>query len=118
MDNLLQLRPLFAERLRALRIVPDVGLLELAAYFLEPCVFLVIVKDTPSGLRNAPEGPRLVALKRWFRSLPTLMLVVHFPVAESDASYYPRHAAGNRRTLNALLSKHAASACRKPVPLL
>jgi hypothetical protein len=38
---------LLAELLRAFRVVPDVRILELAAYFLEPVALGVVVKDTP-----------------------------------------------------------------------
>jgi hypothetical protein len=36
-----------AELLRALRIVPDVRIFQLAGYFLEPFALGVVVKDTP-----------------------------------------------------------------------
>jgi len=46
-DDAVEGRALLAELLRAFRIVPDVRILELAAYFLEPFALGVVVKDTP-----------------------------------------------------------------------
>jgi hypothetical protein len=40
--------------LRPVRIVPDAGLLELAGYFLETFVFVIVIKDTSSRSRCAP----------------------------------------------------------------
>jgi len=45
---------LLPELLRALRIVPNAGLLEFALYFLETLVFVVVIKDTSSKSRCAP----------------------------------------------------------------
>jgi hypothetical protein len=39
--------------LGALRIVPDSGVFQFAAYFVEAFELAVIVKDTPSGQRYA-----------------------------------------------------------------
>jgi hypothetical protein len=50
-----ELRALFAEFLRAIGVVPDAGLFELAAYFGQPLILVVVIKDTPS--RN-PYDPR------------------------------------------------------------
>jgi hypothetical protein len=47
-DDLLELGAFSAEILRALGIVPNAGLLELAGYFLEALVFVVVIKDTSS----------------------------------------------------------------------
>jgi hypothetical protein len=46
-DDAVKLRALLAELLRTLRIVPDVRVFELAAYFLEPIALGIVVKDTP-----------------------------------------------------------------------
>ena len=46
-DDALELRAFLAELLRALGIVPDVRVFELAGYFLEPLGLGVVVKDTP-----------------------------------------------------------------------
>ena len=53
-DYAFERRALTAQVLRALGIRPDVLVLELAVYFLEPLTLLIIVKDTPGGRRNAP----------------------------------------------------------------
>jgi hypothetical protein len=45
-DDLLQLRPLLAQRLRPLGIVPDVGLLQLALNLGQTFRLLIVVKDT------------------------------------------------------------------------
>jgi hypothetical protein len=47
MDRLFQAREFPVEVLRALRIVPDAGLLQLARYLLETLLLEVVVKDTP-----------------------------------------------------------------------
>jgi hypothetical protein len=47
-DDLLQPRPLLAERLRALRFVPDVRLLQLALDLGQSFRLLIVVKDTSS----------------------------------------------------------------------
>jgi len=46
-DDAVELSTLLAELLRALRVVPDVRVFELASYFLEPIALDVVVKDTP-----------------------------------------------------------------------
>jgi hypothetical protein len=53
-DDLLQLGPLPAELLRPVGLVPDTRLLELALYFLQPLVLVVVIKDTSSESRRAP----------------------------------------------------------------
>jgi hypothetical protein len=53
-DDFLELCALLAELLRALRIVPDARLLELARYFLKPFVLVVVIKDTSSRNPCAP----------------------------------------------------------------
>jgi hypothetical protein len=45
-----------AEFLRALRVVPDAGLLEFPVYFLEALIFVVVIKDTSSRNRCVPRG--------------------------------------------------------------
>jgi hypothetical protein len=52
--DLLELGPLPAEFLSAIRVVPDAGLFELALYFLQTFVFVVVIKDTSSKSRCAP----------------------------------------------------------------
>jgi hypothetical protein len=51
---LLEPGALLAEFLRTLGVVPDSGLLELALYFLQTFVLVVVIKDTPSKSRCAP----------------------------------------------------------------
>jgi len=51
---LLELGALLAEFLRALGVIPDAGLFELALYFLQTFVFVVVIKDTSSKSRCAP----------------------------------------------------------------
>jgi hypothetical protein len=51
---LLQLGALLPEFLGALRVIPNAGLLELALYFLQPLVLVVVIKDTSSKSRRAP----------------------------------------------------------------
>jgi hypothetical protein len=46
-DDLAELRALATERLRTRRVVPDVGMFELARYFFEPLTLGIEVKDTP-----------------------------------------------------------------------
>jgi hypothetical protein len=53
-DDLVELRALPAEFLRAIRIIPDAGLLELASYFLQALVLVVVIKDTSSRSLCAP----------------------------------------------------------------
>jgi hypothetical protein len=47
MDDLVEHRAFATKLLGALGVVPDVRILQLAAYFLEPLTFAVVVKDTP-----------------------------------------------------------------------
>jgi hypothetical protein len=51
---LFEFGPLLAEILRPLRIIPNAGLLELALYFLETLMLVVVIKDTSSKSRCAP----------------------------------------------------------------
>jgi hypothetical protein len=51
--DLFELRALLTEILGPLRFIPDTGLLELAFYFLEPLVLVVVIKDTSSKSRCA-----------------------------------------------------------------
>jgi hypothetical protein len=51
---LFELGAFLAELLSSIRIVPDAGLLELAGYFLEALVLVVVIKDTSSKSRCAP----------------------------------------------------------------
>jgi hypothetical protein len=52
--DLLELGAFLAQLLRAIRVIPDAGLLELALYFLQSLVFVVVIKDTSSKSRCAP----------------------------------------------------------------
>ena len=52
-DDLLELGAFLPQFLSAIRIVPNAGLLELALYFLQPLVFVVVIKDTSSKSRCA-----------------------------------------------------------------
>jgi len=52
-DDLLELRALPAKILRAIRVVPNAGLFELAGYFLQPLVLVLVIKDTSSKNRSA-----------------------------------------------------------------
>jgi hypothetical protein len=52
-DDLLELGSLLSQFLRAVRDVPNTGLLELALYFLQPLVLIVVIKDTSSKSRCA-----------------------------------------------------------------
>jgi hypothetical protein len=53
-DGFLELGTLPAEFLRAFRVVPNSRLFELANYFLQPLVLVVVIKDTSSRNRCAP----------------------------------------------------------------
>jgi hypothetical protein len=53
-DDLFELGALFAQFLCPLRIVPDGRLLELAGYFLQALVLVVVIKDTSSRNRCVP----------------------------------------------------------------
>jgi hypothetical protein len=55
--DVLELRALAAERLGALRVVPDLRILEFAAYFGEPLALALVFKDTPLRRRGDPRGP-------------------------------------------------------------
>jgi len=54
-DDLLELRTLPAEILRAIRVAPNARLFELAGYFLQPLVLVLVIKDTSSKSRSAPQ---------------------------------------------------------------
>jgi hypothetical protein len=51
---LFQLGALPAELLSPIRVVPDPRLFELAGYFLQALVLIVVIKDTSSKSRCAP----------------------------------------------------------------
>ena len=51
--HLLELGAFLAELLGAIRVVPDAGLFELADYFLQSLVLVVVIKDTSSKRRCA-----------------------------------------------------------------
>ena len=53
-DDLFQFGALASELLRAFRVVPDARLFELAGYFFETLVLVVVIKDTPSRSRGVP----------------------------------------------------------------
>jgi len=53
-DDLFELGTLLPQLLRAIRIIPNAGLFELACYFLQAFVFVVVIKDTSSKSRCAP----------------------------------------------------------------
>jgi hypothetical protein len=53
-DDLLELGAFLAQFLRAIGVAPDARLLQLALYFLQPLVFIVVIKDTSSKSRCAP----------------------------------------------------------------
>ncbi len=48
-DEFVQTRPFAAQFLGAFRVVPDLGTLEFAVYFLETLALGVVLKDTPGG---------------------------------------------------------------------
>jgi hypothetical protein len=52
-DDLLELGAFLAQFLRAVRVIPNTRLLELALYFLQPLVLVVVIKDTSSKSRCA-----------------------------------------------------------------
>ena len=52
-DDLLELGAFLSQFLRTVRIAPDAGLLELALYFLQSLVLVVVIKDTSSKSRCA-----------------------------------------------------------------
>jgi hypothetical protein len=47
-DHVLERNAFPAERLRSIRVIPDIGLFEFALNFGQAFRFAVIVKDTPS----------------------------------------------------------------------
>jgi hypothetical protein len=51
--DLLELGAFLPQLLSAIRVVPNAGLFELALYFLQPLVFVVVIKDTSSKSRCA-----------------------------------------------------------------
>jgi hypothetical protein len=53
-DHLLELGALLAEFLRAVRVAPNAGLFELALYFLQALMLVIVIKDTSSKSRCAP----------------------------------------------------------------
>jgi hypothetical protein len=53
-DHLFQFDAFPAELLSPIRVVPDPGLFELAGYFLQALVLVVVIKDTSSKSRCAP----------------------------------------------------------------
>src|SRR5262249_17303111 len=67
-DDLVELGAFLAELLRALRVVPDIGILQLAAYFFETFLLGLVVKDTPQGMPAAKSGPQCACEWGWFRS--------------------------------------------------
>jgi hypothetical protein len=52
--DLLEFGAFLPQLLGAVRVVPNAGLLELALYFLQSLVFIVVIKDTSSKSRCAP----------------------------------------------------------------
>jgi hypothetical protein len=52
-DDLLELGAFPAQLLGAVGIAPNTGLFELALYFLQPLVLVVVIKDTSSKSRYA-----------------------------------------------------------------
>ena len=57
MDYFFQTGALFTQLLGTLRIIPYIGLFKLTIDFSQLFALAVIVKDTPSTHRYAPEGP-------------------------------------------------------------
>jgi hypothetical protein len=53
-DDTLELGAFLTEFLSAVGVVPYSGLLELAGYFLEAFVLVVVIKDTSSRIRYVP----------------------------------------------------------------
>jgi hypothetical protein len=51
--NLLELGAFLPQLLSAIGVAPNAGLLELALYFLQPFVLVVVIKDTSSKSRCA-----------------------------------------------------------------
>jgi hypothetical protein len=56
LNHFFQRDALLTERLRAVGVIPDIGLFELALNFGQPFRFAVIVKGTPSTLRRVRSG--------------------------------------------------------------
>ena len=57
-DGLVQHRAFPSQRLRAFRVVPDVGVLEFPFYFLKAFALGVVVKETPGANRVDRSGRR------------------------------------------------------------
>jgi len=57
-DDLLESRALLAQRLRAIRFVPDVRLLQFALNLGQALRLGIVVKDTPSTLQCVRQAPR------------------------------------------------------------
>jgi hypothetical protein len=53
-DHLLEFGAFLAQFLSTLRVIPNAGLLELALYFLQALMPIVVIKDTSSKSRYAP----------------------------------------------------------------
>ena len=56
MDDQLKIRPLLAQPLGPLGIVPDCGLFQLTLNLSQSFTTLIVVKDTPSALQCAREA--------------------------------------------------------------
>jgi hypothetical protein len=56
-DDLRQLRAFAAKVLSVLGVVPDSRIFELAVYFGQTIMFVIVVKDTPEWFRSARTGP-------------------------------------------------------------
>jgi hypothetical protein len=52
-----ELRAFLAERLSALRVVPDLGMLEFAGDLGEPFALAIVFKETPLRRRGVPRDP-------------------------------------------------------------
>jgi hypothetical protein len=61
-DDFFQLGALPSQLLRAFRVIPNAGLLELAGYFLKVLALVVVIKDTSSRIGFAPRDLRYTAL--------------------------------------------------------
>jgi len=57
-DGLVQQRALAPQVLGALRIVPDIGVFQLAVDFFQTLTLGVVVKDTPVASPTVPAGKR------------------------------------------------------------
>ncbi|KPW50728.1 Uncharacterized protein ALO88_05605 [Pseudomonas syringae pv. antirrhini] len=56
-DDLRQQRALAPQLLSVGRVVPDIGIFELAVYFGQTIMFVIVVKDTPEWFRSARTNP-------------------------------------------------------------